>query len=42
MEKVVSGLHKLETLLSGALNPLLPPGSIHLHGEILIEKITEG
>ncbi len=28
----------LENLLPGPLSPLLPPGSIHLHGEILIEN----
>jgi len=38
MEKVVSSLHLLENLLPGPLSPLLPPGSIHLHGEILMEN----
>jgi hypothetical protein len=38
MEKVVSGLHMLENLLLGPLSPLLQPGSIHLHGEILMEN----
>jgi hypothetical protein len=38
MNKVVSGLHMLENLLPGPLSPLLPPGSIHLHGEILMEN----
>jgi hypothetical protein len=44
MDKAVSGLHMLENLLPGPLSPLLPPGSIHLHSEILMEKekITEG
>ena len=35
-DKVVSGLHMLEILLPGPLSPLLPPGSTHLHGEILM------
>jgi hypothetical protein len=38
INKVVSGLHMLENLLPGPLSPLLPPGSIHLHGEILMEN----
>ena len=38
MDKAVSGLHMLENLLPGPLSPLLPPGSIHLHGEILMEN----
>ncbi len=38
MDKVISSLHKLENLLPGPLSPLLPPGSIHLHGEILMEN----
>jgi hypothetical protein len=38
MDKVVSGLHMLENLLPGPLSPLLPPRSIHLHGEILMEN----
>jgi hypothetical protein len=38
MDKVVSGLHMVENLLPGHLSPLLPPGSIHLHGEILMEN----
>jgi hypothetical protein len=38
MEKVVSGLLMLENLLPGPLSPFLPLGSIHLHGEILMEN----
>jgi hypothetical protein len=38
MDKVVSGLCMLENLLPGPINPLLPPRSIHLHGEILMEN----
>ncbi len=33
IEKVISGLHMLKNHLPGPLSPLLPPGSIHLHGE---------
>jgi hypothetical protein len=44
MDKVNAGLYMLDNLLPGPLRPLLPPGFIHLHGEILLEngKNTEG
>jgi hypothetical protein len=38
MDKAVSGLHMFENLLPAPLSPLLPPGFIHLHGEILMEN----
>jgi hypothetical protein len=38
MDKVNTGLYMLDNLLPGPLRPLLPPGFIHLHGEILLEN----
>jgi hypothetical protein len=38
MDKIVSILQMLESLLPGPLSPSLSPGSIHLHGEILMEN----
>ena len=34
MVKAFSGLDMLHNLLPAPLSPLLPPGSIHLHGEM--------
>jgi hypothetical protein len=38
IDKVVSGLHMLENLLSEPLSPLLPLGAKHMHGEIPMEN----